>query len=109
MTERAPSLGSPNTRTSFRYIELTGVAGTPNAGTVVAQRLHSDVRGIGWFTASDDTLTWIHDTAWQSMLNNIVGVPTDGAYLEKLPWLSDAAVMSETILSSLIVKSLYSK
>ncbi|KAL3295264.1 alpha-l-rhamnosidase [Colletotrichum asianum] len=93
----------------FRYIELTGVAGTPNAGTVVAQRLHSDVRGIGWFTASDDTLTWIHDTTWQTMLNNIVGVPTDGAYLEKLPWLSDAAVMSETILSSLNVKSLYTK
>ncbi|KAI8169486.1 hypothetical protein K4K54_006219 [Colletotrichum sp. SAR 10_86] len=93
----------------FRYIELTGVAGTPNAGTVVAQRLHSDVRGVGWFTASDDTLTWIHDTTWQTMLNNIVGVPTDGAYLEKLPWLSDAAVMSETILSSLNVKSLYTK
>ncbi|KAI8310929.1 hypothetical protein K4K61_012966 [Colletotrichum sp. SAR11_59] len=93
----------------FRYIELTGVAGTPNAGTVVAQRLHSDVRGIGWFTASDDTLTWIHDTTWQTMLNNIVGVPTDGAYLEKLPWLSDAVVMSETILSSLNVKSLYTK
>ncbi|KAK2756611.1 alpha-l-rhamnosidase [Colletotrichum kahawae] len=93
----------------FRYIELTGVAGTPNAGTVVVQRLHSDVRGIGWFTASDDTLAWIHDTTWQTMLNNIVGVPTDGAYLEKLPWLSDAAVMSEIILNSLNVKSLYTK
>ncbi|EQB53177.1 hypothetical protein CGLO_07137 [Colletotrichum gloeosporioides Cg-14] len=93
----------------FRSIELTGIAGTPNAATVAAQRLHSDVRGVGCFTVSDDILTWIHGTTWQSVLSNIVGVPTDGAYLEKLPWLSDAAVMSETMLSSLNVKVLYTK
>ncbi|KAF3000421.1 hypothetical protein E8E14_003866 [Neopestalotiopsis sp. 37M] len=93
----------------FRYIELTGVAGTPNAGTVVAERLHSDVRGIGWFSTSDTLLQWIHDTTWQTMLNNIEGVPTDGAYVEKLPWTADAAIMSETAFSSLNLKALYTK
>ncbi|KAI0174306.1 bacterial alpha-L-rhamnosidase-domain-containing protein [Pestalotiopsis sp. NC0098] len=93
----------------FRYIELTGVAGTPNAQTVVAHRLHSDVQGIGWFSTSDTLLQWIHDTTWQTILNNIEGVPTDGAYVEKLPWTADAAVMSETAFSSLNLKALYTK
>lgn len=93
----------------FRYIELTGVTGTPNTSTIVAKRLHSDVRGIGWFSTSDTLLQWIHDAAWQTILNNIVGVPTDGAYLEKMPWTADAAVMSETAFSSLNLKALYTK
>lgn len=93
----------------FRYIELTGATATPTASTVVAQRIHSGMRGAGWFTASNDVLQWIHDTTWQTMLNNIMTVPTDGSYLEKLLWLFDFAVMAETAFSSLNLKALMTK
>ncbi|VUC26105.1 unnamed protein product [Clonostachys rosea] len=93
----------------FRYIELKGVTTTPDEGTVTALRLHSDVRGTGWFTADNKVLQWIHDATWQTLLNNHLGQPTDGSYLEKLPWTADAALMVETSFSALNLKAQYYK
>jgi alpha-L-rhamnosidase len=93
----------------FRYIQLTGATTKPTTSTVVAHRIHTDMKGIGSFEASNDLLQWIHNTARETLQNNLVTVPTDGSYLEKLPWLGDFAFMCETAFSVLDLKALITK
>lgn len=93
----------------FRYIQLSGATTRPTTSTVVTHRIHSDMRSIGSFTASNDLLQWIHDVTLETILNNIVTVPTDGSYLEKLPWLADFALLAETAFSTLDLKALITK
>lgn len=94
--------GSPFTWTGtftykgFRYLEIKNIpAGSP-APKVKALRMHNNLTSVGTFESDSSTLNWLHGATRETLLNNMVqGVPTDGSYIEKLPWLGDAHLIMD--------------
>ena len=94
----------------FQYVEVSGVPGSAPAPRVTALRIHNDVRSVGTFDSSNDVLNFVHKAGRETILNNFVlAAPTDGSYLEKLPWLGDGAVMAEAGMRNFDAKNLYIK
>ncbi|MFJ3811655.1 family 78 glycoside hydrolase catalytic domain [Streptomyces sp. NPDC090073] len=94
----------------FRYVELSGLpTGTPQP-EVQALRMHNDLTSVGTFSSGNYTLNWINQAARDTLLNNAVqGVPTDGSYVEKLPWLADGALMEGAMLRNFDTGTFYAK
>ncbi|WP_159424664.1 family 78 glycoside hydrolase catalytic domain [Streptomyces sp. TLI_053] len=94
----------------FRYLEISNLpAGAPQP-QVQALRMHNDLTSVGTFSSGNDTLNWIHQATRDTLLNNAVqGVPTDGSYVEKLPWLADGALMEEAMRRNFDTSAFYAK
>ncbi|NQE64034.1 alpha-L-rhamnosidase [Caulobacter sp. RHG1] len=74
----------------FRYVQVTGLDGTPPADTITAVEIHSAVASIGRFECSEPLVNDIHDAARQALLNNLHAAQTDTPSLEKNGWTGDA-------------------
>ncbi|MGP3967793.1 family 78 glycoside hydrolase catalytic domain [Streptomyces sp. 6N223] len=98
------------THKGFQYVEVSGLpSGTP-APAVTVLHMHNDLASIGTFDSSNDVLNFIHNAGRLTALNNlVVGAPTDGSYVEKLPWLGDGAVMSEAVSRNFDARRVYTK
>ena len=79
----------------FRYVEMTGFAGTPSRENLRGVVVHSDVQKVGNFECSDAMLSRIHETALWTEVSNLHGIPTDCPAREKCGWLGDAQVSAE--------------
>ena len=93
----------------FRYIQVTGLAGTPDADTLTAVEVHSAVASIGTFDCGDDLLNQIHDAARQGLLNNMHAAQTDTPTLEKNGWTGDAQASSAAAAINFDVARTWSK
>lgn len=94
----------------FEYVEISGLPAEAAAPKVTVLRIHNDIESVGAFDSSDDVLNFVHTAGRSTVLNNlVVGVPTDGSYIEKLPWLGDAAVMAEANMRNFDTENVYVK
>jgi alpha-L-rhamnosidase len=106
-----PATWAPSfTHKGFQYIEVSGLPSGAPAPRVTALRIHNDVRSVGTFDSSNDVLNFVHNAGRETVLNNFVlAAPTDGSYLEKLPWLGDGALMADAVMRNFDAKTLYTK
>lgn len=78
----------------FRYVQVSGLDGTPALDTITAVEIHSAVASIGQFQCADPLVNQIHDAARQGLLNNMHAAQTDTPSLEKNGWTGDAQASS---------------
>ena len=81
----------------FRYVDVEGWPGVPDASDVTAVVVHSDMQRIGWFESSDELLNQLHRNVVWSMRGNFVGIPTDCPQRdERLGWTGDINAFAPT-------------
>jgi alpha-L-rhamnosidase len=81
----------------YRYAEISGWPGELNPGDIVSRVLHSDLRRIGWFEASDPRIQRLHENVVWSLRSNVVDLPTDCPQRdERLGWTGDLQVFAPT-------------
>uniref|UniRef100_UPI0025CDA0B6 alpha-L-rhamnosidase n=1 Tax=uncultured Caulobacter sp. TaxID=158749 RepID=UPI0025CDA0B6 len=78
----------------FRYVQVSGLDGTPTPDTITAVEIHSAVASIGEFACAEPLVNQIHDAARQGLLNNMHAAQTDTPTLEKNGWTGDAQASS---------------
>jgi len=81
----------------FRYVEVTGLDGAPDAGALVGEVLHNAMRPTGTFACSDAQVNQLqHNILW-GQKGNYLEVPTDCPQRdERLGWTGDAQVFVRT-------------
>lgn len=83
----------------FRYAELTGFPGTPDADTLTACVVHSAPEEIGAFRSPDETIEHVEANTLWGLRANLYSVPTDCPQRdERLGWTGDAEAFAPTAL-----------
>jgi alpha-L-rhamnosidase len=82
----------------FRYVEVTGWPGELEATqNLAAVAIGSELRRIGTFRTSDETLNRFHENVVWGTRGNFIDVPTDCPQRdERLGWTGDIAVFAPT-------------
>ncbi len=81
----------------FRYVEITGLAGKPDAGTVTGVVLSSDMPEAGAFECSDERVNQLQRNIVWGMRGNYLDIPTDCPQRdERMGWMADAQVFLPT-------------
>ena len=76
----------------FRYAEITGLSAPPPPGALQSAVIGDDLRPVGRFTCSDDTLNAIVSAACWSIRSNCRSIRTDCPQRdERQGWLGDPA------------------
>jgi alpha-L-rhamnosidase len=79
----------------FRYVEITGFPGKPNAHSLTGLRLNSDVAAAGSFKCSNPLFNQIQDMVLRTELSNLFSVQSDCPHREKLGYGGDIVASSE--------------
>jgi len=88
-------LEAPFTIHGFRYVEVTGLPRALDLGAVEAVPIGSDVRDVGTFACSDETLNGIWHAASASVRSNLVGIPTSSPQRDdRLGWGGDVQIVA---------------
>jgi len=83
----------------FRYVEVTGLPGTPESDTLTGIVVGSDCRPIGHFRTDNDLLNRIDKMVTWTERSNLYGVPTDCPQrTERMGWLNDMMARNECAL-----------
>ncbi|SEQ09912.1 family 78 glycoside hydrolase catalytic domain [Microlunatus flavus] len=79
----------------FRYAEVEGWPGEPDADALTAVVVSSDLRPTGDFACSDELVTQLHRNAVWGTRGNFLDVPTDCPQRdERLGWTGDIAAFT---------------
>ncbi|MEV0621846.1 glycoside hydrolase family 78 protein [Nonomuraea sp. NPDC050404] len=97
-TAQAPETWEPQfTFHGFRYVEIDGWPGIPEADNLRAIVVHTDMTRTGWFATSHDLVNRLHENTVWGMRGNFVGVPTDCPQRdERLGWTGDLNAFAPT-------------
>jgi alpha-L-rhamnosidase len=92
----------------FRYVEVTGFPGTPSLDAVRGEVVHSAVKTVGSFTASNQVLNDIQRIILWSQVTNLMGVPTDCDQRdERQGWMGDAQATAEEAMMNYDMAAFY--
>ena len=81
----------------FRYVEVTGLAGQPDASLLTAMVMHTDMQPAGKFHCSHPLLNRLNANIRWGLRGNFLDVPTDCPQRdERLGWTGDAQVFIGT-------------
>jgi alpha-L-rhamnosidase len=94
----------------FRYVEVTGVSGTPSTAMIVGRVFHTDAPMTGTFTCSSTLLNKIWTNTLWGQRGNHMSVPTDCPQRdERMGWMGDAQIFSQTAIFNMGMGGLYTK
>jgi len=94
----------------FRYVEVAGLPGEPDAETITGRVVHSDAPRSGWFECSDDLVNQLWRNINWGQRGNFISVPTDCPQRdERLGWLADAQVFLPTATLNMDVGAFVTK
>jgi alpha-L-rhamnosidase len=94
----------------FRYVEIAGYPGIPDAESIVGVVVHSAVPKTGDFFCSNRLLNQIHQCVVWTESDNLHGIPTDCPQRdERMGWLNDATVRAEEAIYNFNLARLYTK
>jgi len=94
----------------FRYIQLEGLLNSPGLDDVKGLSINSSVKQTGSFICSNSLVNRIHRMTLWSILSNLHSIPTDCPQRnERLGWLGDAHLMSETSILNFDMVNFYTK
>jgi alpha-L-rhamnosidase len=92
-------LEAPFTIHGFRYVEVAGWPAALDLAAVEAIPVGSDVRDVGAFTCSDETLNALWNAASETVRSNLVGIPTNCTQRdERLGWAGDVQIVAPFVL-----------
>jgi alpha-L-rhamnosidase len=94
----------------FRYVEVTGYPGEPDAGAVEGRVVHDDMPRLADFTSSSDILNRIHRNMFWGIRGNYRSIPTDCPQRdERQGWLGDRSQVSRSETYMFDVAAFYTK
>jgi len=94
----------------FRYVELTGVAGTPPLDAVTGINFGSDNAHTGDFACSNGFINQLHSNIQWGQRGNYLSVPTDCPQRdERLGWMGDAEVFVRTATYNADIAAFFTK
>ncbi|MBN1442821.1 MAG: family 78 glycoside hydrolase catalytic domain, partial [Planctomycetes bacterium] len=94
----------------FRYVEVTGLERRPEAEDLAGCVIHSDAPPAGSFECSSPLLTRLWRNIRWTQRGNLHSVPTDCPQRdERLGWLGDAQVFSQTACFQMDMARFFSK
>lgn len=91
----------------LRYLQVTGLPGTPRRDTVSAIVLRAANDKAGTFTSSDRLLDGIHTIIDRSVQGNMYSILTDCPDREKLGWLEETHLVQPTVTGGYDVEAYY--
>ncbi len=92
----------------FRYVELSGLKGNPGPGAVTGLVIGSATPRTGYFECSNELLNQIYHNALWGQKGNYLSVPTDCPQRdERLGWMGDALVFTQTAAYNMDVSCLF--
>lgn len=92
----------------FRYVEVTGFPGTPTLEAVRGRVVHSAVKPIGSFAASNDVLNGIQRIVTWGQKTNLHSIPTDCSQRdERMGWMGDAQGTAEEAIMNFDMAAFY--
>ncbi len=94
----------------FRYVQVEGFPGRPQAHDLSVKVVRSSVASSGVFEASNDLINRIHKMVWWTEASNLYSVPTDCPQRsERMGWLNDLTVRSEETIYNFDVSRFFTK
>lgn len=93
----------------FRYMEITGLPGTPEASAFRGHFLHSDIPSSGEFASSNELFNDIQRITRNTFRSNVVSVQSDCPHRERLGYGGDIVVTSEAYLMNFDMSGFYAK
>ncbi|WP_255484838.1 glycoside hydrolase family 78 protein [Mucilaginibacter sp. X5P1] len=79
----------------FRYVQITGYAGTPTLNDFIGQAVSDNMANTGHFETSNPLINQIYHNAYWGILSDYKGMPVDCPQRnERMPWLGDRAIGS---------------
>ncbi|MEV3923931.1 family 78 glycoside hydrolase catalytic domain [Actinomadura coerulea] len=91
----------------FRYVQLEGLPGAPDDGTVTGIVLRAGNAKAGSFTSSHGLLNDIHKIIDRAVQSNMYSVLTDCPHREKLGWLEQANLVFPAVARNYDVTAYY--
>lgn len=94
----------------FRYVEITGLKNAPSQEDIIACALHSAPAETGHFECSSDMANRIMQAIQWTQRDNLHSTPTDCPQRdERLGWMGDAQVFSQTSMFNMDMAAFYQK
>ena len=94
----------------FRYVEVTGYPGEPDAGAVEGRVVQDDMTRLADFTSSNELLNRIHRNMFWGIRSNYRSIPTDCPQRdERQGWLGDRSQVSRSETYMFDVAAFYTK
>ncbi|WP_200979964.1 family 78 glycoside hydrolase catalytic domain [Echinicola sp. 20G] len=93
----------------FRYVQISGLSGKPDAETIQGVMVATDIENKGYFNSSDLLLNKMHEVSKWTIEGNIHGIPEDCPHREKCGWLGDAHAFCEYALYNYELNNFYKK
>ena len=93
----------------FRRFQVLGFPGTPKLDNFEGLDIHTDVRPVGKFSCSNETVNKIHAAMVTGMKMFLRGAPLDPDRDERMPWEGDPAKDSESDAYNFDVGAFYTK
>ena len=94
----------------FRYVEITGLTGQPQADAVTGIVITSDTTRTGEFACSDRRINQLQSNIQWGQRGNYVSIPTDCPQRdERLGWMGDAQVFIRTATYNADVAAFFTK
>lgn len=79
----------------FRYVEINGYPGEPTIDDFMGKMIFDNIKTIGSFKTSNETINKIYNNAWWTIAGNYKGMMIDCPQRdERQPWLGDRAIGS---------------
>jgi alpha-L-rhamnosidase len=94
----------------FRYMEVTGLSKRPTLDMVLGKEVASRVAPAGSFECSNKDLNQLWKNIRWTQWDNLIGIPTDCPQRdERLGWMADAQVFSQTAIDNCDMAAFYTK
>lgn len=94
----------------FRYVEITGLTGKPQADAITGIVIASDTPRTGEFSCSDPRINQLQSNIQWGQRGNYLSVPTDCPQRdERLGWMGDAQVFIRTATYNADVAAFFTK
>ena len=93
----------------FRYAEVSGFSSKPDANSIKAVFVATDVKQTGSFSCSDPLLNKMDTISRWTIVDNLHGIPEDCPHREKCGWLGDAHAFCEYALYNYDMGNFYKK
>ena len=93
----------------FRYAKVIGLSKKPDASTIKAVLVATNIKETGKFKSSSALLNKMHSISKWTIVDNVHGIPEDCPHREKCGWLGDAHAFCEYALYNYDMYDFYKK
>lgn len=93
----------------FQYAKISGLSRKPDANSLKAILVATDINEQGSFTSSEPLFNKMHAISKWTIVDNIHGIPEDCPHREKCGWLGDAHAFCEYALYNYEMGNFYKK